>query len=430
MRAYVMRTFRLLVFGGCVAACAGGAHVRAQEEQAPAVAGHGRTVSEKIDEFVGRLGHCDLTARLDNFAIMLQNEPGSKGYLVGYDSANRRAGYVDSRLRMARYYMTQERGIDASRVTFVNGGSTDREDILTELWIAPAWAGPPVPVPEPSGVEFAGKFDEYVTDENQYRELVEMGVAASSIAYHDFAEKLKAQKNSVGYIVVRGTKRSLPGAWRRVARRDERILRDDYEVDGARLKSIDGGQTEGESATVEFWVLPKDAPPPPGITEKLEPIMKEAYELNRLGEHVDPEAGELDWALDNIAEVLGEDPDARACLIVRQYEPGEEFEESVGEEPGPGQEAKEPPFDPQAVAEKWKRALEEKYGVAAHRVFVMVGRPKDWGMNGHLSTWVVPKNAPLPDPQVVTKDEEAQAPEEEEPADTPAAPAEPPPTQF
>src|SRR5204862_5517989 len=85
--------------------------------------------SRKFDEY-GNIRFADEKARLDNFAIQLQNEPSALGYIVGYGSCDREGL---SRATRAQNYVVKTRGIEARRVLTVDGGCLP--ELLTELWI-------------------------------------------------------------------------------------------------------------------------------------------------------------------------------------------------------------------------------------------------------------------------------------------------------
>jgi hypothetical protein len=95
--------------------------------------------SRKFDEYAD-LRFNDEKARLDNFAIQLQQEPGAQGYYVIFGSCE---GEADQRSARAVDYLVNTRGIDRSRITVVNGGC--RETLTVELWIRPTGASEPVP---------------------------------------------------------------------------------------------------------------------------------------------------------------------------------------------------------------------------------------------------------------------------------------------
>jgi PKD domain len=109
-------------------------------------------VARKVDEY-GNIRFNDEKARLDNFAIELQNDPTSQGYLICYGGRRGRAGEGQARCDRAKNYLVTTRGIDASRVVTVDGGY--REDLTVELWVVPSGANPPTasPTVDPSEVK-------------------------------------------------------------------------------------------------------------------------------------------------------------------------------------------------------------------------------------------------------------------------------------
>jgi hypothetical protein len=96
----------------------------------------------KFDE-IGEIQRDDEKARLDVFAIELQNSPGAQGYIIGYGGRVKRFGTGQQRAQRARDYMVTTRGIDASRIVTVDGGTRDTGS--TQLWLVPPGATPPSP---------------------------------------------------------------------------------------------------------------------------------------------------------------------------------------------------------------------------------------------------------------------------------------------
>ncbi len=96
----------------------------------------------KFDEYYD-IARNDEKARLDNYAIQLQAEPGSQGYVIVYPA--RKAGSTQAQARGQRIidYLVNTRGIDTGRVVVTMGPA--REDWLFELWVVPEGAPPPVP---------------------------------------------------------------------------------------------------------------------------------------------------------------------------------------------------------------------------------------------------------------------------------------------
>jgi hypothetical protein len=92
----------------------------------------------KFDEYAD-LKFNDEKARLDNLAIQLQQEPGAQAYYVVFGSCDTEG---NARSKRAVDYLVSTRGIDASRITVVNGGC--RETLTVELWICPTGAAAPM----------------------------------------------------------------------------------------------------------------------------------------------------------------------------------------------------------------------------------------------------------------------------------------------
>lgn len=108
--------------------------------------------SRKFDEFPS-ITFDDDKARLDNLAIELQNAPAARGYIIVYGGSRSRPGQADRLGERARSYLTARRGIDAGRLTVVNGGYRDTD--YFELYIVPQGAQLPTPAPtvQPSDVQ-------------------------------------------------------------------------------------------------------------------------------------------------------------------------------------------------------------------------------------------------------------------------------------
>jgi len=87
----------------------------------------------------------DTKARLDNFAIELQNNPSAQGYMIVYSGTGSRAGQAERLIERAKDYLMKERTLDVSRLTVINGGYRDTD--YFELWVVPQGAEPPTPTP-------------------------------------------------------------------------------------------------------------------------------------------------------------------------------------------------------------------------------------------------------------------------------------------
>ncbi|MCM3903324.1 MAG: hypothetical protein ND866_16605 [Pyrinomonadaceae bacterium] len=99
---------------------------------------------KKFDEF-GEIARNDEKARLDNYAIDLQNDPSSKAYVIVYPAPGGRSAQVQTQRSRIVDYLVNSRGFDAGRIVTVVG--PPRSYMTVELWIVPQGATPPTPAP-------------------------------------------------------------------------------------------------------------------------------------------------------------------------------------------------------------------------------------------------------------------------------------------
>ena len=98
--------------------------------------------AKKFDEFPN-IARNDEKARLDNFAVGLQNDPTATAYVIVYPSRRGQSGDAQKRTRRIVDYLVNSRGIDAGRIVTLVGPT--RDDLHVELWITPQGARPPAP---------------------------------------------------------------------------------------------------------------------------------------------------------------------------------------------------------------------------------------------------------------------------------------------
>ena len=91
----------------------------------------------KFDEFE-KATNGNVKMIMDTFYVELSNNPAAQGYIINYGTAKE----VAKREKQLRNSIVFRR-YDASRITFVRGGS--REVIKTDLWLVPPDAEPPTP---------------------------------------------------------------------------------------------------------------------------------------------------------------------------------------------------------------------------------------------------------------------------------------------
>jgi len=122
----------------------------AQEDAEP-IENQDAKIPIKVDEF-GRVGECDLGARIDNFFITLNENPSATGYIIFYQEKDVLPAEYDSNQmeRRIRNYLSFRR-FDSARIIFIRGGF--RDELATELYLIPNGANAPEPtdtIPPPT----------------------------------------------------------------------------------------------------------------------------------------------------------------------------------------------------------------------------------------------------------------------------------------
>ena len=229
-------------------------------QQQPAAGG-----ARLIDKF-GAIQISDLMARLDNFAIELQNEPASRGYVVAYGAKNKFPGWPLRRAGHALNYLAETRGLDRARISLVNGGL--RDDPAFELWVV--GPGDELPVKSfdvsllMSGEKTPLPFDRFTVVERGDRVLVEIYEADpfpdSVLMYEHFAEVLRRDPSLRGCVIGYTSRRGSRAAARRIASRAKLAIAKAYAIDVTRVVALGGGRREYK--TIELWLVPPGAPLP------------------------------------------------------------------------------------------------------------------------------------------------------------------------
>ena len=101
-----------------------------------------KLTSRKFDEFPD-ISRNDEKARLDNFAIELQNDPTATAYVIVYPGRSSKRGDVQHHSSRIVEYLVHSRGLDERRIVTLVG--TARDQLHVELWITPQGAPPPTP---------------------------------------------------------------------------------------------------------------------------------------------------------------------------------------------------------------------------------------------------------------------------------------------
>lgn len=372
--------------------------------------------ARKFDEFT-RVGGCDHSARLDNFAIQLQQAPEMVGYIVAYGPEGDGSGTGNFRLLVSKDYLVNSRGIDPDRIKTIYGGRyKDLEESASELWIAsPEAAAPETVKYENKASEFTGKFIEQPTWDGLILEGDEStGPPIGDVSLASFADMLRLQPKTYAYIVVYEGDDSTPGAWGRISTRVSESLKSRYGIQADRTKIIFGGYDK--EAKLQLWIQPHDAPPPVEEVKKERKLQRNI----QLGTFNQYELKNNDTARSifiEFAEVLRKDENLKVFIIIRPEIPSapepdaDEAVEAIASEAVVFEEAAiadelpnevvpdEPPdVDLFELVEKWKKDLAKEYQISENRMIVMTAPVQnEFGQEGHIETWVVPPGTPLPD---------------------------------
>lgn len=237
------------------------------------------TGARKFDEF-GDVQYSDKIARLDNFAVQLQNEPNTRGFIMVYRTRRDLPGISNRFALWMKNYMVA-RSIPKDRVVTVDGGEAGC--FSHELWIVPVGATP-APRPDAYSSSYVSpdvplKFDEhyYALAGDDYGNGYE-----SLEAYLDgFGTALRQQAGSQAYIIAyaqyyiersfeedaagrrksyRRTYLDRPGTAAKMLKAERDYLIKSFGIAPSRIKVVDGGYRT--SRGIELWIVPPGAHPP------------------------------------------------------------------------------------------------------------------------------------------------------------------------
>lgn len=112
--------------------------------------------ARKLDEF-GNVTCEDELARLDNFTNELLSDVNAQGHLIVYGGRRGRRNEAKARAARMKFYLVRNRGLDAKRITTLDGGY--REELTTELWVMRRGETAPLPTPSvnPRDVKLKGR---------------------------------------------------------------------------------------------------------------------------------------------------------------------------------------------------------------------------------------------------------------------------------
>lgn len=353
----------------------------------------------------GAISSEDAAARLDNFAIELQNRPDAIGFVISYGPQGDGSGTGNFLLRVTQDYLVNSRGIDPDRIqTIYAGRFKDPATLFTELWILSAGLKPPEPHRYSTKLKkVSGRFTEAEGWDGSGVDECGCGPSFGNTTLASFADLLREQPKDVGYIVAFNMSNATPGAWRRVAKSQAADLQEDG-IGSERIKIIYGGtikakKEESANARLQYWILPSDAPPP--VKEaKPERTPKDSVRIGAYGQYDLKYPKQERRIFEGFADVLRVDEQLRVYLIVRSEIPsGEKVD--LPEEP--------PDIDEAKLVEKWKSELRDKLGIKENRIFIIHAGADEY-KGGTVEVWVVPPGASFPDPYASDEEQAIEEP--------------------
>ena len=225
--------------------------------------------ARKFDEF-GDIVISDLKARLDGFAVQLQNEPLSKGFILVYRSRRDLPGLSYRYAHRMEDYLVNNRGLE-KRVVAVDGGEADC--LRQELWIAPPGTAP---------IPRSDAYQRHFVDTDSAREFDEVLFEGEDIfprvnagELEGYAAALRVEPHALAYLIAyptyyvlretyeedgkqkRSTETYRDPAWagRKVLARARILLMKEFHISPARIRLIYGGYRK--RGALELWIVPR-----------------------------------------------------------------------------------------------------------------------------------------------------------------------------
>jgi hypothetical protein len=363
--ATVCPSFLLLALA-CL--CVVNAHARqasAQEWPVNGSPNQQADTTRKIDEY-GKIGHCDETARLDNFAIELQNEPGSKGYLVVYVGKDDLPSWMKGIRERAADYLVNSRGLKPERIEVINGGYREKRE--TELWIIPENDPPPQPS---NTIKFElDRTKSYKWDEDSFN--IEFGYDDAEAVESEDAEAADSEE-AEGEVVAAADAAQTSGEEAEAERAREAELK--KKIEKYEISTVVRGVAEDESEPEDSGAAETETGD--GAANKTA-VDGEASAEPEDAPSIANVTISLWWNVEALADELKAVPDARLCLVY-YWGVKNATQERVKE-----------------LVERALVKTEEQLGVKRDRIILVDGgRSPDPG----LELWVVPRGAETPRPR-------------------------------
>jgi len=241
--------------------------LQAQIEHAKAV---------KFDDF-GDIEWSDKAARLDHFAIKLQEAPGLKGFIIVYRSRRDLPGLSSRLARQMKNYLIYSRGLKADRVIDVDGGRASY--LSQELWLVPANTTPTsrrdIFSADFDDPDSAQEFDDY--------SLGGMDYEIEGDSLEAFSDAVRRSPRSRAYVIfypqyyvqlwetfdpeTNRTMKPERHVYQTTMQKTNELMGEikktlvsEYKLDPSRVTVVNGGYRKW--VAVELWIVPRGVHPP------------------------------------------------------------------------------------------------------------------------------------------------------------------------
>ena len=212
----------------------------------------------KFDEF-GNVKAEDAMARLDAFAVHLNSNPNFQGFIISHNRSDLGSGWLLREGYGYLDYLVNKRGIEASRMKFVEGET--RREIAFELWLLPAGALSPfiarVPELEPT---LPRRFDEIsLGDEGQCVGELFLELYTLEDGLRFFGEALREQSRAKAWIVIHPRSRDSLAKANRTVDKSKNLLIKNYGIGSERVLTAIGTRQSSICTYVNLWIVPSSS---------------------------------------------------------------------------------------------------------------------------------------------------------------------------
>lgn len=221
--------------------------------------GQDRPIADgKFDEF-GNVKAEDAMAHLDLFAIQLNSNPTSQGFIIGHNRSDFSRGWLLRQAYGYRDYLVNTRGIAASRVRVLEAET--RKEIGFELWLLPVGAAPPIPTPSPQPEPASPQQFDVISLGKEWQCVGEMVLELYKLedALRFFGEALRQQSRTKAWIVVHPRVRESLATARRTLEASRNLLIKDYGISSERVLTAIGPRHSSICTGVNLWIVPSSS---------------------------------------------------------------------------------------------------------------------------------------------------------------------------